>query len=134
LWGDYALGDLFVQRPFDQNMIGGKWGSAFYTFMGFLYIDWGVVGTLFLGLLVAVFSLNYLKRGQLKISGCYLLFEYYHFLIDGFLVIGRGLFFRLLAVFLAYGIFRILEILYPQDEVTATQKECYTATCVDNTK
>lgn len=89
-WGKFAL-SAFFDSGFSQNAIGGSWGVRFYTFVGYVYIDWGMLGVMLFGV---IFGLGYFykkaHRSVYRISDVYLIFYYYQTLIRGGLVIGSS--------------------------------------------
>lgn len=101
LWGEYTLGKLWGAEVY-QNSIGGNWGSGLYTFVGWLYIDWGVIGTILLVLLVSFFVSRVICKKEYNISDLYFIFFFYHTLIKGAFVIGRSYIYNILGFFVIY--------------------------------
>jgi hypothetical protein len=89
--GAFGFGRLIGLYPdFQASQIGGTWGTAFFTFVGWLYIDWGPIGTIIISLILAFFWDNYIKRKEWHISDIFLFFCYYDFLLNGVFVVGRN--------------------------------------------
>lgn len=81
----------FFDTGFSQVEIGGTWGVRFFTFVGYIYIDWGFIGVFLLGGFFGCYFFNRLIRKKTyRISDLYLLFFYYQTLLKGGLVIGRS--------------------------------------------
>jgi oligosaccharide repeat unit polymerase len=109
LFGGFGYGRLFGFYPdFNPSMIGGTWGTAFYTFVGWLYIDWGPIGTLIISLILAVFWDLYNKRKTWHISDIFLIFSYYNFLLNGVFVVGRNYCYTFLANLIIYFLMHFL--------------------------
>ena len=90
-----AWGRLLFSRAlntgFSQIDIGGTWGARFYTFVGFIYIDWGVLGVILFGVFWGLYFFERrVHRSVYKISDLFLIFYYYRFLLKGGLVIGSA--------------------------------------------
>ena len=90
LWGEYTLGKLFENAGIVPASIGGLWDVRFYTFVGWLYVDWGGLGVVFFGVLLGLFFFFFIKKRKYDVSDLFLLFSYYTFLLKGVFVIGRS--------------------------------------------
>lgn len=104
MFGDYAFGELFGHNSFSPDSIGGKWGTSFYTFVGYIYIDWGIIGTILWGIIVSIFWSRYKRRANWNISDIYLLISYYYFLLQGVFVIGRSYCYTIVSTLVIYWI------------------------------
>ena len=104
--GKFGWGSLFG-LPFSPSEIGGNWGTSFYTFVGYIYIDWGLIGLLFISIIVYMFWNNYLRRDNWEISDLFLLFMHFSFLLDGVFVIGRDYCYIVLITFAIYFIIKV---------------------------
>lgn len=106
-WGQYGLGRLFGVTSFSQSAVGGSWGDAFYTFVGWLYIDWGPIGVILIGIAM-YFLLNHLtKKETYLISDVFLFFFVYKTLLSGVFVIGRNYCYTIVSSLIIYVILRI---------------------------
>lgn len=88
--GKYMFSRIF-NTGFSQEEIGGTWGARFFTFVGYIYIDWGVIGVLLGGIFWGLFYFN--RKVQLtswKLSDFFIIMFYYRSLLKGALVIGSG--------------------------------------------
>lgn len=90
LFGEYAFGKLFDNSNIIPASIGGLWGTRFYTFVGWLYVDWGGWGVAFWGVAIGVIFFFFIKKKTYDVSDLFLLFSYYTFLLKGVFVIGRS--------------------------------------------
>lgn len=107
--GGYGIGRLINLYPdFNPSQIGGTWGTAFFTFVGWFFIDWGPIGTIILGLGIALFWDLYGKREEWHVSDIFLLFSYYVFLLNGVFVVGRDYIYTFLANIIIYLLFHYL--------------------------
>ena len=86
--------------------IGGSWGSTFFTFVGFEYIDWGPIGCVLIGLIIAHIMGRVIRKETYRVSDLYLIFTYIQFLINGCLVIGRNYTIQIIMSLIVYGIMR----------------------------
>lgn len=104
--GRFGWGSLFG-IPFSPSDIGGDWGTSFFTFVGYIYIDWGLIGTIIISIMVYVFWNNYLMREEWEISDLFLLFMHFSFLLNGVFVIGRDYCYIILVTFAIYFFIKI---------------------------
>lgn len=88
-YGLYAWGNLFGIVPISQSAIGGSWGSGFYSFVGWMYIDWGYIGTVLISILIAHIILHVISKETYDIADLFLVFFMYYSLLQGVFVIGR---------------------------------------------
>lgn len=88
-WGRFGWGTLFGANTFNQAAVGGTWGSSFYSFVGWLYIDWGFLGTIIIGLIVMYIFSRMVNKHKYALSEVFILFFYLGFLLEGVFVIGR---------------------------------------------
>ncbi len=89
-------------------VIGGTWGSTFFTFVGYEYIDWGPVGCILIGAFVAYIMRRIIAKKEYRISDLYLIFVYIQFLINGCLVIGRNYTLQIILSLVIYVILRYI--------------------------
>ena len=107
LYGEYAFGSLFGGRGISPTDVGGSWGSGFYTFVGWLFIDWGWIGTIIVASIIA-FLIDYIiKKGTYLISDVYIIFFVYYTLLQGVFVIGRDYMYHIVAAILIYWFLKI---------------------------
>ena len=90
MFGEYAFGGLVGITSFDPSTIGGTWGTHFYTYVGYLYIDWGPFGTIVISLIICLILFATIKKEKYYVSDVFLIFVIYQFLLNGTFVIGRG--------------------------------------------
>lgn len=90
LYGDYTLGKLYGVDYVSPSELGGKWETRFYTFVGWLYIDWGVLGSLLIGCAMSLFFYFFIEREKYSVADVFFIFSYYVFLLKGIFVIGRS--------------------------------------------
>lgn len=107
LYGEYAFGSLFGGREISPTDVGGSWGSGFYTFVGWMFIDWGWIGTIIVASIIA-FLIDYIiKKDTYLISDVYIIFFVYYTLLQGVFVIGRDYMYHIVAAILIYWFLRI---------------------------
>ncbi|MGV2939590.1 O-antigen polymerase [Mesobacillus sp. LC4] len=93
-YGIYSFGRIFelfgADISYPQASIGGSWGSGFYTYVGLVFIDFGIMGVIIHALFIN-FVLTYLfRRNKFKVSHLFLIFTIYQYLLKGAFVIGRN--------------------------------------------
>lgn len=86
--GKYTTGILFGDYSINQYDVGGTWGTGFYTFVGWMYIDWGPLGVLIIGGIVNYILNKIIRKTSYEVSDLLIIFYYYNFLTLGALVIG----------------------------------------------
>lgn len=102
LYGEYAWGTMFGAGTFDQSQIGGTWGSGFYTYVGWLYIDWGLIGTILVAVFFSFIIYRIIAKKKYNISDLFLVFFVYYTLLQGVFVIGRSYNYSILMAILIY--------------------------------
>jgi len=101
-WGKYTLGALFGDSYVNQAFVGGSWGTAFYTFVGWLYIDWGPIGVILLGFTTYLVMNHMISKSHYEVSDLFAIFYYLFFLSGGALVIGPAQIINILMAILLY--------------------------------
>ena len=101
LYGKNAFGVLFGYN-YKESMIGGTWDSGFYTFVGWIFIDWGIIGTLLIGIVAAYWMKSIINKKRFFVSDIFLIFFYYNTLLSGVFVIGRSYCYNIIASALIY--------------------------------
>lgn len=100
--GKYLFSGLF-NTGFSQTAIGGTWGVRFYTFVGFIFIDWGPIGVLLLGAFWGLRFFNKIvNKSSYRISDLFIIFYYYQFLLKGGLVIGTAFLIDIIYALITY--------------------------------
>lgn len=107
MYGDFAFGKLFGHSSFSEASIGGTWDNGFYTFVGWLFIDWGPIGVLLLGVLIALITNRFMRKQEYLISDVYLIMFFYSTLLQGVFVIGRSYCYTMVVSFVIYFIFKV---------------------------
>lgn len=102
LYGEYALGKLFGGRSILPIELGGSWGSGFYTFVGWLFIDWGVGGTIVVALVIAYITKQIISRNTYSLADLFIIFFIYYTLLQGVFVIGRSYIYNIVSAVFIY--------------------------------
>lgn len=106
-YGVYSFGKLFelfgteIYYP-HQSEIGGSWGSGFYTYVGLIFIDFGISGVIIHGLFIHFILSYFIKKNKFKLSDMFLIFLIYEYLLKGGFVIGRNYIVGLLVLISIY--------------------------------
>lgn len=106
-WGKYGIGILFGEE-FSAASIGGEWGAGFFTFVGWLCIDWSPIGVIIIGVLSSYLVLKVIKKRIYQISDVFLIFTYYQILTNGVFVIGRTYVYTLIGSFVIYVLLKLV--------------------------
>ena len=109
--GKYCFSEL-LNTNYNQSLIGASYGARFFTFVGYLFIDWGYFGVILVGIMCVGIFYSIVKKRTYRISDLFLIMYYYQTLLKGGLVIGRTYLKGTLVtiaiyLFLKYGIERI---------------------------
>ena len=104
-WGGYTIGGLFGKADMSQAV--QAWNNGFYTFVGWLYVDWGPVGVVLIGVGMCLLFVNRIRKKVYRISDLLLIFYYYDFLIIGSLVIGPNQILNILMMIVLYILTRV---------------------------
>lgn len=105
-WGDFGIGILWG-APFSEASVGGSWNTGFYTFVGWLNIDWGPIGVIIIGLVVAFLVGKIVNKEQYRISDVFLILTYYQTLTNGVFVIGRSYIYTIVGSIFIYLMLRL---------------------------
>lgn len=100
MYGRFAFGPLLGEAKYLNAY--GSWDHMFYTFVGWLYADWGFAGTLVLGVIASLTFRQFIKKDHLKMCDIYILLTYYRLLIQGAFTIGRTRCYELIISFVIY--------------------------------
>ena len=87
LYGRFAFGTLFGDVKFPAEF--SSWVHGFYTFVGWLYADWGYIGTIIIGIIVAMYFSSKINKEKYSMADLFLVFSYYKLLVEGVFTIGR---------------------------------------------
>lgn len=102
--------DLFGGNSFfDQQAAGATHGTAFYTMIGGLYLDFGLVGTTLVALISCIFMNHFFKKRILHLSDFVMIVFYVSTLAQGIFVFGSGRALAWIMTFIVYLIVSKLE-------------------------
>lgn len=107
MYGVYAWGNLFNATPVSPSDIGGSWGTGFYSFVGWMYIDWGYIGTLIVSIIIAYITYRIINKNTYDIADLFLLFFIYYTLLQGAFVIGRDYCYNMFMALVIYGFVKL---------------------------
>ena len=100
-WGNFGIGSLFGTN-FTEASVGGNWKTGFYTFVGWLFIDWGPIGVLVIGLMICLIINKIIKKREYQIADIFFIMSYYQILTSGVFVIGRTYIYTLIGNLVIY--------------------------------
>jgi len=107
-WGDYLLGahkNLYINGY--DSVLGTHFGTAFFTFVGAFFIDFGWIGTIIISIMLMLYFNK--KRNPQDLADIYLLCLYFTFLADGARVVGTGYYFSWIMAFVTYKLLKIVK-------------------------
>lgn len=107
MYGLYAWGNLFGASPVSPSDIGGSWGTGFYSFVGWMYIDWGYIGTIIVSIIIAYLTYCIIAKETYDIADLFLIFFIYYTLLQGVFVIGRDYCYNMFMTLMIYGFIKI---------------------------
>lgn len=108
MYGEFAFGNLFGDKEFYPSIIGGTWGTGFYTFVGWLFIDWGWIGTIVVAVIVTLILNHIIRKEKYSISNVYIIFFVYYTLLQGVFVIGRDYCYNIVTSLIIYFVVKII--------------------------
>ena len=115
---DFAYGKRFFSwfidlfggnSDFDTAKAGATHGTAFFTIVGGMYIDWGPIGTLIVASLACLLMLSYTRKKTIMLSDMVVIIFYINTLAKGLFAFGRGRAIEWVMTFIVYFIVRALE-------------------------
>ena len=115
---DYANGRYFFKWIFDFigidsdinfTQLGSTHGTAFITFVGCFYIDFGPIGTILFAILFALTLRVITRKKHLRFSDLIIIAFFASWFIDGVFVVGRSQSLRWLMVFVVYFMVKFIE-------------------------
>lgn len=94
----------------DHLKLGTHFGTAFFTFVGAWYLDFGPIGTFFIALFLPMVMAGIFRyKRVLDIADVYIYLFYLDYLIMGVFVYGRGYGLGWFIAFIVYGFLKIIK-------------------------
>lgn len=118
--GEYAFGVLSGGVKFSDQL--GIWVRGFYTFLGWLYADWGYVGTILIGIICGILFTLVINKKQFHISDSFLLLGYYKLLLQGVFTIGRT---KIYSIIVTLIIYLIIKFIFEKVHFVVRRKKVY---------
>ncbi len=115
---DYGYGKYFFKwlcpalgfnPELNLNELGCTHGTAFMTFVGCFYIDFGPFGTILIAVLTSTMLYTFTKKKKYHLSDLIIIAYFASWFLNGALVVGRSQSLIWLMVFVVYFIVRIIE-------------------------
>lgn len=110
--GQYSLGKFFelfgITDMYNPSYLMYDWSIKFYTFFGLLYIDWGTLGLIVIGILFTILLGKKTKKSEIGLSDLFLVFYFYSILLRGVFVIGRTFSVEILYTLIVYIAIKII--------------------------
>lgn len=109
-WGGFMLDFGPVSKmssPFDP-FYGTHFGSAFFTIVGALYLDFGPVFTIIIAIFFSRFIMG-ISRRRLDVADLFMILTYAMTIFNGVFVLGRGYGIQWVETFLIYFMLKIVQ-------------------------
>ena len=115
---DFAYGKRFFSwfidlfggnSDFNMAKAGATHGTAFYTIVGSMYLDWGFIGTLVEAALACVLMIQFTQKRTIMLSDMVIIVFYINTLAKGIFAFGRGRALDWIMTFVVYFIVKALE-------------------------
>lgn len=94
---------------FSAANAGATHGSAFYTFVGGVFIDWGPIGTIIASFIACRLVLKWFRKDTLRLSDCIIIVFYVSTLANGVFCFGSGRALTWFMTFVVYYLVRKIE-------------------------
>ena len=102
----YWFIELFGGNPaFSSASLGSTAGTAFFTIVGGMYIDWGPWGTIVAAIIACFIANNWFRRKTIMLSDTVVMVFYLSTLANGIFVFGKG---RALYWFMTFVVYLIV--------------------------
>ena len=107
---NYANGAyMFDCSSLKDIRFGTHFGTNFITFVGVLYLDFGLVGTVLVAIIFCSYFCKIGRRRFLDIPDIYLLLTYSMLIFNGVFVLGRGYGIQLLEAWIIYFLLKFIQ-------------------------
>ena len=107
---NYANGAyMFDCSSLKDIRFGTHFGTNFITFVGVLYLDFGLVGTVLVAIIFCSYFCKIGRRRYLDIPDIYLLLTYSMLIFNGVFVLGRGYGIQLLEAWIIYFLLKFIQ-------------------------
>ena len=107
---NYANGAyMFDCSSLKDVRFGTHFGTNFITFVGVLYLDFGLVGTVLVAIIFCSYFCKIGRRRFLDIPDIYLLLTYSMLIFNGVFVLGRGYGIQLLEAWIIYFLLKFIQ-------------------------
>ena len=107
---DWFLPYLGISQVTNYNSLGTHFSTAFYTFVGAWYLDFGPVGTLLIaGFFPMLIGHRFKNKHSIDIADLYIFLFYFTYLVQGVFVIGRGNALPWIIALIIYGILKVIK-------------------------
>jgi oligosaccharide repeat unit polymerase len=102
---------LGLNSTINFNQLGTHFDTAFITFVGTLYIDFGPIGTFLIALFVPIIiSRSFRYKKTVDIADIYMFTFYLSYLVNGIFIVGRGNSLSWIMAALIYIILKIMQL------------------------
>ena len=101
---------LGIPDTFSQALTGTWWSTWFYTYVGYFYVDYGLLGTIIIIVCLSYCIYRLTDKQNISLSSLCILFYFYSFIQKGLFVIGR-------TYIIEYAIYAVIIILIKLTEM-----------------
>ncbi len=109
-WGGFMFNYEDIKRlPLLDSYYGTHFGTSFFTIVGALYLDFGLVGTLAVAVLISFFFNKVSRKKSKDIADVFILLTYVMIIFNGVFVLGRGYGIQWIEALLIYLLLKFLQ-------------------------
>lgn len=124
MWGDFILGTNANRYLSGVDYVAGThFGSAFFTFAGAIYLDYGPILTFIIALLVPIPIIMTMKKRIYDMADLFLMFFAVDYMLQGITAVGRGYIVRLLMAIAIYVLLKFVRNRPNNKEFTIWRKK-----------
>lgn len=103
----WLLNIMGLDGSYNLDNLGGTWGTAFITFIGCLYFDFGPIGTIVFAIINNLMIYAIVKRNSYDLADISLIVFFAAYFLNGVFVSGPG---DVISYLMAYVVYKILKI------------------------
>lgn len=102
----WLLNFLGLDGSYDLDNLGGTWGTAFITFIGCLYFDFGPIGTIIFAVVNSLLVYQVSRRNKYDLADITILLFFASYYLNGVFVSGPG---GVISYIMAFVVYKILK-------------------------
>ena len=103
----WILNFVGLDGSYNLDNLGGTWGTAFITFIGCFYFDFGPIGTVIFAIINSLLIYSIIKRKRYDLADLSLIVFFAAYFLNGVFVSGPG---GVISYLMAYVVYKVLKI------------------------